>query len=305
MAIRQEQYWRIRIQGRNQNFGRQAWDQNEIGIWYGAWSAEDWQVAETQADPLGHLNRLPRQLAVGWGVTKSGIDTARRFTKIRGHEWVVLFFEDALHLACVTSEMFSREDHPLNGDGEIFKYRHIADKKTFLLSHLPDSYRLIPSAGRGNVHEFSGTNWELVKILAASRDEEGAVHAMRAMAPMEWLDLLGPAGWESFCVGYLILSENFVPTGLLTGRTLRALDIVGRNAEGRRILAQCKKSSEPMAADADFLEAVADLTDQALIYFFSYGGCLERPPWLRVVDREAMQRWIDTEAGRNYFGLWR
>lgn len=267
--------------------------------------AEDWQVAERQTDSRGYLNRLPRQLEIGWEVTKGGVDTARRFTKIGGNDWVVVFFEDALHLARVTSDILSSENHPLNGDGEIFKYRRISAKKTFLLSHLPDSYRLIPSAGRGNVHQFSGTNWELVRILAASRDEGEAMLAMRAMAPMEWLDLLGPAGWESFCVGYLIICERFVPTGLLTGRTLRALDIVGRNADGRRILAQCKKSSGPMVVDSDFLEACSDLTEQALIYFFSYGGCRERPQWLKVVDREAMQRWTETEDGRRYLGLWR
>jgi hypothetical protein len=58
----------------------------------------------------------------------------------------------------------------------------------------------------------------------------------------DWLDFLGPDGWESLCLGYLICQHHFVPTGLDIGRTLKDFDVLGANLDtGKKIFAQCKK----------------------------------------------------------------
>ena len=115
MADTHERYWRIRIKFENESLDKQAWARGEVGIWYGGWSADDWLMANTpQNDPAAFLSAIPLQARLRWpeGVPKSFIDTARRFTDITARDWVLVFFEEALHLARVSSGLASDADHP-------------------------------------------------------------------------------------------------------------------------------------------------------------------------------------------------
>ena len=164
----------------------------------------------------------------------------------------------------------SESGHPLNTNaGEIFKYRKIRDKKTFALAQLPDAYRLVPTQGRCNVHEFSRM-YEHVKLLAEHATADEIVGVLGKMPFDQQLDLMGASSWESFCVSWLIMEQSFIPTGLSTGRTLKALDIVGRNRlSGKRIVAQCKKDPHPVSIEEDFVRSLAP-DDEG--YYFAYGG---------------------------------
>src|SRR5687768_16837508 len=100
-----ERYWRIRMKkGGEQDFTREAWERNQVGIWYGAWTVDDWQVAQERPDSVQYLQKLPKQVALDWIPTKGYIDTARRFAAIREEDWVIVFYDDRLHFGRVRGE---------------------------------------------------------------------------------------------------------------------------------------------------------------------------------------------------------
>lgn len=298
-------YWRIRMKYGNKNLAKDAWERDEVGIWYGAWSADDWARSLKRPDrQFQYLQELPQPKGRRRKFRRTDLDTAKRFVGIMKNDWVVVFFDDALHLAHVHGGLHSSQKHPMNRNGEIFKYRKIVDKKSFLLGQLPDSYLLISAAGRGNVHEFSEARRVLIKFLAENKDEKSVKKAINALPTPQWLESLGPAAWESLCLGYLIIQEGFLPTGLGIGRTLPTFDIVGRNKGGIRILAQCKKDTKPLRMPSEFINACKDLKG-ARIYFFAYGGIIGNSEGITVVNRDDIQKWIDTRRGRNYIALWR
>jgi hypothetical protein len=300
-----ETYWRIRMREGEYSIdhSEEAWNRNEVGIWYGAWTTEDFLRAETTADPASHLTNLKPQKALGWAVKPSYASAARRFFRIPNGQWVIVYFNSHLHFARISGDVRSTEKHPLN-TGEIFKYRKITAKKSFNLAHLPDVYRLIPSAGRGNIHEYHGY-WELVRLLANSRNEQQVLAQLKSLPLNEALDLLGDTGWESFCMGYLILEDDFVPTGLLLGRSLKDHDIVGRNRRsGGRVFAQCKKNPYPVTVADGFLESCEDLGSDDRAYYFAYGGCTGAVPSnVKVVSRKEVEAWVETKRGKSYFEM--
>ncbi len=302
-------YWRMR--GRDadgHDRSAEAWARGEVGIWYGAWSAEDWRKANSHAptSPKEYLNELPKQRELLWDVTKSYVDTAHRFESIQSPDWVVTCFDGGLHLGRVSEAMDSREGHPLNCGSELFKFRRVTHTKAFRLGHLPDVYRLIPSAGRSNVYQFGPGYRDLVALLARCDSERDIEEAFRAMPPDEWLDRLGPGEWESLCLGYLIQTQSYLPTGLSVGRTLPVMDIVGVNAHtGQKIFAQCKKALTSIAPDSEFLETSQGPDPRPLVYFFAYGGSDDCPDWVRVVTRDTMLDWLLNEEGSRYLELWR
>jgi len=110
---------------------------------------------------------------------------------------------------------------------------------------------------------------------------------------------MGASGWESFCVAWLIMERNFIPTGLSIGKTLKTFDIVGRNRQtGQRILAQCKKNSTTVEVEEDFIAALVPDDDA---YYFAYGnseqGTHSNPP-IRIFGRCDAMKWAETENGR-------
>jgi hypothetical protein len=143
-------------------------------------------------------------------------------------------------------------------------------------------------------------------VLADCQTEGEVTERFSKMSTHEWLDTVGPVGWEGLCLAYLIRTEDFVPTGLVAGRTLPTVDIAGRNRDGQRILAQCKKSPHPMDIDDDFLQACGDPSDATRGYYFAYGGIKTKsvPVAIRVLTREDFARWLEAEPeGQKYLQL--
>jgi hypothetical protein len=289
--------------GYSDDFTRDAWDRGEVGVWYGAWSARDLEdaLAENSSDPSAYLKELPSQLALGWSSLDVG--PAVRFRNITSNDWVVIFLrkDQEIGLAQVCSELNSLPDHPLNTNGEVFKYRKITNQKTFKLARLPDAYRLLPSQGLGNVYQFHNMQ-EQVKLLAESQTQEDVSQALRRKPFKQFMDFLGASAWESFCFAYLILEDEFVPTGLSIGGTLQTLDIVGRRkSDGARILAQCKKHPTREPIHPDFLSLSETLGPSDRAYYFAYGGCSGAVPAnIRVVVREDILRWAESQNGALY-----
>jgi len=316
-------FWRIRM-NLGKYIGRQeecALEQGKVGIWYGGWDAKDWYSAKDDGEKRMVIKESKFK---GRRFRPNDFNTAKRFDGIKQSDWVVIFkkikgqADDVLCLYHIHGRMKSDSKStnlfPLILP-EIFKYKKIVpgSKKEFHLSKLPPQYRLISSAGRANVYQFRDTYQRLLKILADSEDEDEANEKIKSMPFMEWIDMLGPAGWESLCEGYLIFKENFVPTGLLTGRTLYKFDILGRNYKNKKtIVAQCKKDSAAVLVPKEFVEECKNIREDdkygALCYFFTYGGYKSKKPlqsWLKVVTGDDIKKWTAKGVGSQYAHLWR
>lgn len=314
-----ERFWRIRMryipEEVHNDYSERAWNLRQVGIWYGAWSAEDFEVAKDQSKPQDYLNGIPaqQQLIEKFGVKgkvgPSEIHTIKRFFTMSDNDWVVACFGNAIHIGRVVgkpesnsgNDDFNRPYPEADGIRELWKFVRITDTKSFPLSALPDFYRLIPQAGRGNVHQLLGNNRLSLEFLATCRNADDVVKQFDKMNVDERLDFLGPKAWESFCLGYLILEKHFVPTGLAVGGTLKDLDIVGRHKnEGHQILAQCKKNQDPIEVEEGFLTATEGLQQRAEIFYCAYGGCNKHPSHVEVIDRDIMKQWVESGRGRKY-----
>jgi len=304
-------YWRIRLRhGDGNDYSQRAWEKNEVGVWYGAWSESELADAENTFDTTSEiaefLSNVPEQVSLEWKVTPSYVNTVKRFRQINEEDLVVLYLSlsQNIGLARVKGGIDSYSDHSLNLCGERFKYRRIVDKKKFPISELPDAYRLLPNQGRGNVHEFN-VMYGHVQLLADHENAAALNQAFRDRPFDELLDLLGASAWESFAFAYLILETEFVPTGLSTGRTMPVVDIVGRRrSDGSRIVAQCKKNSYARDIEPEFLILSESLGPNDSAYYFAYGGCVgEVPKTIRVIDRTSALHWAETDNGKQYCRL--
>jgi hypothetical protein len=297
-------YWRVRMKyGAHEELTREAWNRNEIGIWYGAWGASDLTSALRSRGPLKHLSRMNRRGGLKWDIPKHFLDVTKRFESIGYDDWVFVYFDNTLSLAKVSGGIRSNAKHPLNRSGEIFKYRKIKRKKSFSLDHLPDAFRLLRAAGRGNIFQLHGSRG-LVELLGSARNESQVKALLARKELVELLELLGPSSWESVCQAYLTMEHNFVPTGLRYGGTLPDFDIIGRRStDGARVLAQCKKHPHPTTVDEGFLEAVANLEKNKLVFYCAFGGCIGTVPrHVRVIDGNLITAWSRTRQGKRYFG---
>jgi hypothetical protein len=114
MAEVEPNYWRIRFRvAGSDDLTREAWERDEIGIWYGAWTASDLNDAISKhATNIGaHLNSLRSQRRLGWDVD---INTVMRFKNISEIDWIVIYLRDhkEIGLAKICSEIRSDPDHP-------------------------------------------------------------------------------------------------------------------------------------------------------------------------------------------------
>jgi hypothetical protein len=192
--------------------------------------------------------------------------------------------------------------HTFNQNGEVFKFRQITKKKSFLIDELPDAYQLLAAQGRSNVHELPSMRQHAQALLQYNSSEEILTY-VRTLGLSDLLDFLGASGWETFCMAYLIAEQGFLPTGLSPGKTLAVLDLVGRRqSDGARIYAQCKKSQTPVKIDEEFL-AIA--RDSALLYFFAFGGVINALPQMCVFTKEDAVAWASTTSGKRYVSLLR
>ena len=303
--------WRVRMKvGGDTERSTAAWDRGEAGLWYGAWSADDWRAAVLAApsDPWSVLRDLPAQRALGWG-EQLDLSPIRRFEAIGSRDWCVVYLKDRREIGLARLEpcLRSEDDHPLNYDygggcREIFKYRRLLERKSFRVADLPDAYRLIGAQGRsGNVHRFHAMRAH-VRLLAEQSDAAGVRRALSALSFGDLVEALGASAWESLCTAYLILEHGFVPTGLSTGYTLEAVDIVGRRmSDGAHVLAQCKKDGNSVAIEESFLSAIEAQGAGCKSFYFAFGGCHgDVPDHVSVVGRSEMLAWTDTVRGRRY-----
>jgi hypothetical protein len=149
--------------------------------------------------------------------------------------------------------------------------------------------------------------------LAESKSEQEVWERFQNLDFDDLLDAMGPSGWESLSEAYLILTQTFVPTGLLVGKTLADLDIVGRRfGTGAKIVAQCKKDPGRVHVAQGFVDYVSQARqagDNTLeAYYFAYGGCELLPEELKlgitVHDRDSIMRWLrDDHVGAKYWKM--
>jgi hypothetical protein len=298
----ESRYWRIRMKYGGEELTRKAWERNEVGIWYGSWTTEELETALESESPLPYLSKANRRHGLDWKVPSNFLKVAERFRSIGAKDWVFVYFDGKLGLAKISSDVRSSAGHPLNRGGESFKFRNISRKKTFSLNSLPDAFRLLPAAGRGNVFQPRGSG-ELVKLLGDAANDAGVTRQLESKSLDEFLKLLGPSSWESVCEAYLIMEHHFVPTGLSSGGTLQDFDVVGRRStDGARILAQCKKNPEPVLIDDGFIDAIGKPGASRIAFYFAFGGCSGKvPSHVRVVDQKTILHWSKTRAGTRYF----
>lgn len=304
-------YWRVRMKvAGDHDVSVEAWERGEVGVWYGAWSADEWQEAcrAQPDDPWNILREHPHQQELGWN-SRPDIGVVRRLEAIGPDDWVVVFLRQRAEfgLAQLEPGMYSHENHALNqpypdrGAKEVFKFRRIKTSKVFKLMDWPDAYHLLAAQGRGNVHEFHGMRPH-VRLLAES-ESAAMLRATLAALPFDCLiDFLGASAWESLCTAYLTLEQGFVPTGLSTGMTLPTFDIVGRRVpDGLHVFAQCKKNSGSVSIDDGFAAAVSAHNGPYKAFYFAYGGCHgEIPLDTEVIGRAEILLWAQTERGAMY-----
>ena len=160
--------------------------------------ASDLTSALRSRGPLKHLSRMNRRGGLKWDIPKHFLDVTKRFEGIGYDDWVFVYFDNTLSLAKVSGGIRSNAKHPLNRSGEIFKYRKIKRKKSFSLDHLPDAFRLLRAAGRGNIFQLHGSRG-LVELLGSARNESPVKALLARKELVELLELLGPTNWESVC----------------------------------------------------------------------------------------------------------
>jgi hypothetical protein len=300
-------YWRIRVKDySSEDRFPQGWARGEVGLWYGAWSANDFVAALKTVDPAKYLSAVPAQQELKWSISKEWVDTVKRFYNIKGEDWLFAYYDEHLWLARATGAMESKSDHPFNVNRELFKLRMVGDKKQFHLRRLPDSFRLLASAGRGNVHEVHGTR-PLIELLANSKNEDEVNNKIDAMPFQKWMDILGPNSWESMCMGYLIRVFGFAPTGLSLGKTLPVFDIVGVDANNCRIFGQCKKNVNKEKMDSEFLAAARQSVAGERLFYFAYGGITGPvPPNVEAMTGEKLIEWFEGDSdGQQYMRAWK
>ena len=306
--------FRIRLKDADaKDHAKTAWENGQVGVWYGAWKQEDLKEAIERYKEKGveeavkYMTDTPAQKKLGWEYSKSYFHTCWRFMDItEKQDWVLVYFEEKLCLGQLDGDIEIEDGHELNKNRELFHFRKLIGKKEFPLAELPDSYKLLAQAGRSNVHEHNDTYAEMLKILVKKSDSREVKEHYASLSVDKWLEFLSPTEWESLCLGYLIIEYDYVPTGLLPGRTLQHYDLVGKTREGIGILAQCKNSRNPYNVE-DFLTPYKNYkgSDKILWFWFSYGGAESSDPRIKIVDKDHIKKWLDTEDGKKYLDVFR
>jgi hypothetical protein len=302
------------------NFGRggkdyasEVWNEGFVGIWQGQWTPEDLEKAANSCRPTkGYvtgeglaraLNELISSRGSPSNISPQGAGAALRFEEMLAGIWVFTCFDRAIHMAQI-AEAELRVLPQFNHNGEIFKAKPIMAKKTFRLAELPPSFLLLPSAGRGSVYKVPSCS-VLLKLLVDHESASEVTAAFDVLPWDMWIAALGPKGWESLCLGYLIQEHRFLPTGLSVGGTLADFDIVGRLRSGETVYAQCKGDPRLHYITLDEGEAFASLPDGKK-FFFARSGVNRKLPGVTHLDEPLIVEWLThSEAGLEYFRLLR
>jgi hypothetical protein len=217
--------------------------------------------------------------------------------------YVFTVFDRTIHMAQIAEgelRVLSQFKH----NEEPFKARPIINQKSFRLSELPPSFLLLPSAGRGSVYKVPSCSI-LLTLLVDHETASQVTTAFDGLPWDRWFTALGPKGWESLSLGYLIQEYGFLPTGLSVGGTLKDFDIVGRRRSGELVYAQCKGDQKLHYITVEECEAFESLPDGNK-FFFARSGVNRKIPGVTHIDEARMVEWLShSEAGLEYFRLLR
>lgn len=277
---------RMKFGHQGEDFSRRVWETRRVGIWFGAWDIQDLYDAYdaypgiararvTNTQVATYLNKVLVRRGLDANVSSADAALAKRLDKLPRGTWMFAYYDRTLLIGQLAeNDTYDGPEH-FNVYGDHFKSKLVRNQKAFVLTELPDAFLVLPSAGQGTLQKLHGSA-PLARLLvnAANSDEVG--EAIHRLSLREWIDVLGPKGWESICCAYLMQMHGFLPTGLLTGGTLADYDIVGKDSTGRRIYAQCKKSPQPYrVAEAD--RSAFALLQDAHKFFFAFNGIAGEP----------------------------
>jgi hypothetical protein len=296
-----------------EDYASDVWNEGFVGIWQGQWAPEDLYMASdscrrtkgyvTPKDLARALNELISSRGGPSDISAEGARAALRFDEMEAGSRVFTFFDRTIHMAQIAGAEL-RVLPQFNHNGEIFKAKPIITKKTFRLAELPPSFLLLPAAGIGSVHEVPSCT-VLLKLLIDHESASEVTAAFDSLPWDIWITALGPKGWESLCLGYLIQEYDFLPTGLSVGGTLADFDIVGRLRSGEQVYAQCKGDPRLHYITPDEGEAFASLPDGKK-FFFARSGVNRELPGVTHLDEPRIVEWLThSEAGLEYFRLLR
>jgi hypothetical protein len=144
--------------------------------------------------------------------------TIKTFDELPENTWIFTYFDGTLHFGQI-ADVNPRNEPRFDWQQEHFKAKGIKNRKSFVVSKLPDAFRLIPSAGQQTLHTLR-SHQTLLSILISADNEDDVLKKISELSLPDWIDALGSTGWESICTAYLILEHGFLPTGLLIGGTL-------------------------------------------------------------------------------------
>lgn len=211
-----------------------------------------------------------------------------------GHR-VVVSFGGALHIGTVGNGYL---DGPPADSGEIFKSRPIIDQKTFPLGDLPAGFRLLNTTGRATIQPIK-TFKNHVQFLDRYPSAQEVRQAFMNLNIHELLGMLSAAQWEVLCEEFLRSTINMRSLLLKTGHTLKSNDIIGVDLQQRRVMAQCKNSSDPWPVlDVESWTYAAASRAGDRLFFFCRGGVNGKikNPTCTVVDGETVAAWLEKDA---------
>jgi len=294
------------------DFTERVWEKGLIGIWFGSWDIEDLYSAYeayrpkknhevTNLEVEQHINDLLKGRGLPQNMNAAFVPTIKKFDQLTENTWVFTYFEGRLHFGQVAG-VDPKNEPQFDCNQEHFKAKPIKNRKSFVVAKLPDAFRLLASAGQQTLHRLGESYEKLASILIEAKDADDVLSAIRGLSLPEWMDALGPKGWESICTAYLILEYGFLPTGLLIGGTLADFDIVGHDLNGTAIYGQCKKRPTPYPFSENDEQSFAGLPKDAKKFFFPYAGPDESPLFgVSIVSYNRIREWFETtEHGRRY-----
>ncbi len=299
-----------------EDYSKRFWEAGRIGAWFGAWEIQDLYASYeayrpkrndqvTKREIADYLNKVLVQRGLPAHVSATDAGMAQSFDELPKDTWMLAYFDRTLHLGQLAES--ETHDGPTHFDvrSDRVKTKMIKNQKSFPLNELPEAFLLLASSGQATLHKLPGSA-TLVQMLVEEADAEGVLRRIRALTLREWVDGLGPKGWESICSAYLILRYGFLPTGLLIGGTLADYDVVGRTMSGTKIYAQCKKSPgrhRPSTADVNAFSRLPG----AQKFFFAYNDVIgPRIPDVNHVSGEDVFQWLEADdIGKQYASILR
>jgi hypothetical protein len=296
-----------------EDFASEVWNAGFVGIWHGSWVPEDlYSASDSCRRAHGYVTpkALARALSDVMASKGSSSEIKRedagaglRFDELEVGTWVFTFFDRSIHMAQIAANdpvVLRQFEH----NGETFKAKPIKNQKAFRLDELPPSFLLLPSAGRVSVHKVPSCT-TLLNLLVDHKSPAEVASAFDSLPWDVWITALGPKGWESLCLGYLIQERGFLPTGLSVGGTLADFDIVGRLRSGELAYAQCKADLRRHTITPDEEKVFASVPD-AKKFFFARSGVSRDLVGVTHLDQTRITEWLtQSKAGIEYLRLLR